>query len=393
MDGGTDSCTLRSSIGAAPAGSGLLTFVVTGGSFAADPGRRLHPQRHHPRRRAPRTPPGGTSTSPSTSTATNAHEIAITLQVPTRYDDPEHGQQHGIRDRASGSPAHLSLRALGDLHQATDGAYPVRVRLQRRTQPACRASRSRSVDGVTFGGTTTTGCTLTAGVVTCTNPTEDQAVDVTVVSACPGTADAAHRHCCSWWRLRASSATTTRPPARWCGRASTSRCRRADPHRRRPCRGGTDPLHAAHHRRATARGVDPLPSPLTRRRFAAGQHRLHPYSTPPTSAAAAAPDRRPVPSTRPIRRLTASRVSLGTPAGYDDPTPGNDPPSITLQPGVDLRWPTSTRTTSRRPTTTPAPGSTRLNRRPPGLGRVTYTLTGNATFVGADVRLAAPPAA
>ena len=79
-------------------------------------------------------------------------------------------------------------------------------------------------------------------------------------------------------------------------------------------------------------------------------------------------------------------VSLQTPAGYDDPDASNDSSSVSVQPGVDLKLADLDPDNE-----SPANDdrlhrvATRLDGTRPGLGSVTYTLTGDATFVGANV--------
>ena len=79
-------------------------------------------------------------------------------------------------------------------------------------------------------------------------------------------------------------------------------------------------------------------------------------------------------------------VAVQTPTGYDDPDPSNDTSSISLQPGVDLKLADLDADNE-----SPANDdrlhrvTSRLDGTRTGLGSVTYTLTGNATFVGANV--------
>ncbi len=79
-------------------------------------------------------------------------------------------------------------------------------------------------------------------------------------------------------------------------------------------------------------------------------------------------------------------VAVQTPAGYDDPDPSNDASSISLQPGIDLKLADLDADNE-----SPANDdrlhrvASRLDGTRKGLDSVTYTLTGNATFVGANV--------
>ena len=130
-------------------------------------------------------------------------------------------------------------------------------------------------------------------------------------------------------------------------------------------------------------GVDPLTLTVTGARFAPGQPDCT-YDDATHVRCGSGPVDLVVTST-----TTASHsigVSLGTPAGYDDPTPGNDTRSITVKPGVDLSL-ADLDPDNESPANDDARHlvSTRLAGTRAGLGSVTYTLTGNATFVGANV--------
>jgi hypothetical protein len=80
-------------------------------------------------------------------------------------------------------------------------------------------------------------------------------------------------------------------------------------------------------------------------------------------------------------------VALQTPAGYDDPDADNDSSSVSVQPGVDLKL------ADLDPDNESPANDDRLHRvashldgARPGMGSVTYTLKGDATFEGASVK-------
>ena len=80
-----------------------------------------------------------------------------------------------------------------------------------------------------------------------------------------------------------------------------------------------------------------------------------------------------------------TRIALRVPDGYDDPTPGDDAASVTVQPGVDLAL-AALDPDNESPTNDDDEHlvATTLSGVRPGLGRVTYLLTGSAAFVRAD---------
>ena len=162
VDADRDRYSLRTTVGAVPAGVGGLTFVVDGDSFATgQPAGCTRTDSTHV------TCTG--LTSPRTldfvvDSTSGTHAVTIALQPPRAYVDPDPSDNSGSVNVTPGIDLSMSALSPANPAPAANGTYAVETRLS-----GVRGGQAKfAVTGATVTAST---CAASSGTVTCASPT------------------------------------------------------------------------------------------------------------------------------------------------------------------------------------------------------------------------------